>query len=250
VNKRILVTNDDGYDAHGIQVLVQALEDVGELYVVAPATQQSASSHSLTLRAEIRTERVKDRHYKVHGTPTDSVLLGVNGLLDERPDLIVSGINHGPNMGEDVTYSGTVAAAIEGTMLGIPSLALSSLQRTITNAEEIGKIARVVVMSALELGVPDECLLNVNIPDPEVAPITGVKITKLGSRAYENILEERRGEDGEVSYLVGGDTPVWKEDHGTDIAAIRAGHVSITPLHLDLTHYKTIVEMERWRFPL
>jgi 5'-nucleotidase len=250
MQKRILVTNDDGYDAHGIQVLAQALEDLGEIHVVAPATQQSASSHSLTLRSEIRTERVRERHYKVHGTPTDSVLLGVSGILKEKPDLIVSGINHGPNMGEDVTYSGTVAAAIEGTILGIPSLALSSLQRTITSVEEIGKIARVVVKSALELGVPDECLLNVNIPNPDVAPITGVKITKLGSRAYENILEERRGENGEVTYTVGGDAPIWKQDEGTDIEAIRAGYVSITPLHLDLTHYKTIVEMERWRFPL
>lgn len=247
---RILITNDDGYDARGIQVLTRALEGLGEIFVIAPATQQSASSHSLTLRSPIASEKVKDRHYKIHGTPTDSVVLGVNGIMKRTPDLLVSGINHGPNMGEDVTYSGTVAAAIEGTILGVPSVAISSLQRSIDSIKEIGKIARVVVESALKLGVPAECLLNVNIPDPEVAPIEGVRITKLGSRAYENLLEEGVGEHGEATFTVGGDAPVWKDEEGTDIAAIRAGHVSVTPLHLDLTHYKSIVEMERWRFPL
>jgi 5'-nucleotidase len=250
MDKLILITNDDGYDARGIQVLAQALEGLGEIFVVAPANQQSASSHSLTLRSPIATEKVKERHYKIHGTPTDSVLLAVSGIMKRTPDLLVSGINHGPNMGEDVTYSGTVAAAIEGTILGVPSVAISSLQRSIDNVESIGKIARVVVESALNLGVPEDCLLNVNIPNPEIAPVEGVRITKLGSRAYENLLEEGVGEDGAVTFTVGGDAPVWKDEEGTDIAAIRSGYVSVTPLHLDLTHYKSIVEMERWRFPL
>jgi 5'-nucleotidase len=250
MSKVILITNDDGYDARGIQVLAQALEDLGEVWIVAPATEQSASAHSLTLRSPIEVEPVGERRFKIHGTPTDSVVLGINGILKRNPDLLVSGINHGPNMGEDVTYSGTVAAAIEGTILGVPSLAISSLQRGIESTPELQKIARVVVEKALDLGVPEDCLLNVNIPNPEVAPIEGFKITKLGSRAYENILEEGVGRDGQTAYTIGGDAPVWKDDDGTDIAAIRAGHVSITPLHLDLTHYKTIVEMERWRFPL
>jgi len=250
VKKLILITNDDGYDARGIQVLSAALEDLGEVYVSAPATEQSASSHSLTLRRAITLEKVRDRHYKVGGTPTDSVVVGVNSVLKRKPDLLVSGINHGPNMGEDVTYSGTVAAAFEGHILGVPSLAISSLQRSMKSEQVMGRIARAVVEAALNLGVPAGCLLNVNIPDPLISEIKGVRMTKLGSRSYENILAEGRGENGEPTFTIGGDAPVWKEDDGTDIGAVRLGYVSVTPLHLDLTHYKAIVEMERWRFPL
>jgi len=248
--KVILISNDDGYDATGIRILWEALEPIGEVYVIAPSEEQSASSHSLTLRAKIRSEKVRDRHYRVSGTPTDCVLLGCSRLVGRRPDLIVSGINHGPNMGEDVTYSGTVAAAIEGTILGVPSLAISSLQRSIESTKEIGRIARTVVESALRLGVPEDCLLNVNIPDPRVAPIEGIRITKLGSRHYENLLTEEQDEDGSIYYTVGGEEPVWKADDGSDISAVRKGYVSVTPLHLDLTHYKAVVEMEQWRFSL
>jgi 5'-nucleotidase len=250
MDRIILITNDDGYDASGLQTLIRALRGLGLIYVVAPASEQSASSHSLTLRQRIRVLKVSDRHYKVHGTPTDSVLLGVSGILKRRPDLLVSGINHGPNMGEDVSYSGTVAAAFEGMILGVPSLAISSLQRSVKSEDVIGKIARVVVESALELGVPESCLLNINIPNPDISPIKGVRITKLGSRAYDNLLHKDIGEAGEVSYTIGGDDPIWKEDDGTDIAAVRNGYVSVTPLHLDLTDYKAVVEMEKWRFPL
>ena len=250
MGKTLLITNDDGYDARGIQILARALEGLGDIFVVAPAAEQSASSHSLTLRKRLTTERVADRRFKVHGTPTDSVLVGVNAILRGKPDLLVSGINHGPNMGEDVTYSGTVSAAFEGTILGVPSLAISSLQRTVQDEKVIGRIARVVVESALELGVPRGCLLNVNIPNPDVAPIKGVRITKLGSRAYDNLLREEQDEHGRTSYTIGGDDPVWKDDDGTDIESVRSGFVSVTPLHLDLTHYKAVVEMERWRFAL
>jgi 5'-nucleotidase len=247
MSRVILVTNDDGYDAAGIQILWSALEGLGELFVVAPEKEQSASSHSLTVRQPIVTRSVKKNHFKVAGTPTDCVLLGIQGMLPRSPDLIVSGINHGPNMGEDVTYSGTVAAAIEGTLLGVPSIALSSLQRSNEDAETIGRTARFVVETAIRLGIPRECLLNVNIPDPDISPIKGVRVTKLGSRAYDNLISEDRTPQGEVHYTVGGKDPVWKADEGTDIAAVRSGHVSITPLHLDLTHYKAIVEMDQWR---
>lgn len=248
--KTILITNDDGYDARGIQLLVRALHGLGEIYVVAPASEQSASSHSLSLRKNLITEQVSERHYKVHGTPTDSVLVGVNAIVPGKPDLLVSGINHGPNMGEDVTYSGTVSAAFEGTILGVPSLAMSSLQRTVEDEKVLGRIARVVVEAALELGLPEAGLLNVNIPNPAISPIKGVRITKLGSRAYDNLLREEKDENGHKYYRIGGDDPVWKDDDGTDIAAVRSGFVSVTPLHLDLTHYKAVVEMERWRFEL
>jgi 5'-nucleotidase len=248
--KTLLLTNDDGYHADGLQLLCGALDGLGDLHVIAPAEEQSASSHSLTLRKRIATNKVKRQHYTVSGTPTDAVLLGVESILKGKPDLIVSGINHGPNMGEDVSYSGTVAAAIEGTMLGVPSLAISSLQRTVESTEVLARIARVVVESALELGVPKDCLLNVNIPDPDISPIKGVRITKLGSRAYDNLIHEEKGEDGEIAYTIGGRDPTWKDDDGSDISAVRLGFVSVTPLHLDLTNYKAVVEMERWRFNL
>jgi 5'-nucleotidase len=250
MSRVLLLTNDDGYDARGLQALIRALEPLGEIHVVAPASEQSASGHSLTLRRRIASEKIRDRHYKVHGTPTDSVLLGVSAILGRKPDLLISGINHGPNMGEDVTYSGTVAAAFEGTILGVPSLAISSLQRTVESDAVIGRIARVVVEAALNLGIPTGCLLNVNIPNPDISPVKGVRITKLGSRAYDNLLQIHTSEDGETEYTIGGQDPVWKSDDGTDISAVRMGYVSVTPLHLDLTHYKSVVEMERWRFPL
>jgi len=250
LSKVILLSNDDGYDARGIQLLLEALDGLGQVVVAAPDSEQSASSHSLTLRKRIATEEVKPGHYKIAGTPTDSVLLAVTALVDRKPDLLVSGINHGPNMGEDVTYSGTVAAAIEGTILGIPSVAISCVQRTLESEAEIAVIARTVVKAALEIGVPQGSLLNVNIPNPEVAPIKGVRITKLGTRHYENLLTKDVDESGTVGYMVGGDAPTWKDEPGTDIAAVRNGYVSITPLHLDTTDYKAIVEMEQWRFQL
>jgi len=246
----LLLTNDDGYEAAGLQLLIEALEGLGEIYVAAPLNEQSASSHSLSLRKKISCERVSDRHYKVGGTPTDSVLLGVHAIMQCKPSIIVSGINHGPNMGEDVTYSGTVAAAREGAMLGVPSVALSCLQRTISSRKELAHVARVVVEKALQLGMPKGTLLNVNIPNPDVAPIQGVKMTKLGSREYDNLLDVEEGEDGMKWYQIGGSEPVWRDDDGSDIASVRMGYVSVTPLHLDPTDYKAIVDMERWRFDL
>jgi 5'-nucleotidase len=249
MGKHILICNDDGFDARGIQVLERALSTLGEVTVVAPDAEQSASSHSLTVRRPIDVKRIDDRHFRVVGTPTDAVVLALQVLLDRKPDLIVSGINHGPNMGEDVTYSGTVAAASEGTILGVPSIAVSALQRTLANEEVNGRIARIVAERALAEGLPKDILLNVNIPNPDVAPIKGLRITKLGSRHYENFIEPGRG-PLQTSYTIGGREPVWRDDDGSDISAVRLGYVSVTPLHLDLTHYKAIVEMERWRFEL
>ena len=249
MSKRILISNDDGFDARGIQVLERALRPLGDVFVVAPDSEQSASSHSLTVRRPIEVKRVDGRHYRVGGTPTDCVVLALQVILDRPPDLVVGGINHGPNMGEDVTYSGTVAVAFEGTILGVPSLAFSSLQRDVADEETTGEIARRVTAYALEHGLPDGCLLNVNIPDPRVSKLKGLRITKLGSRHYENFIEPGRG-PLQSHYTIGGQTPVWRDDDGSDIAAVRLGYVSLTPLNLDLTHYRAIVDMERWRFEL
>lgn len=247
--KHILICNDDGFDARGIQVLERALRPLGEITVVAPDAEQSASSHSLTVRRPIDVKKVDERHFRVVGTPTDAIVLALQVLLNREPDLIVSGINHGPNMGEDVQYSGTVAAASEGTILGIPSIAVSALQRTVANEEINGRFARTVAERALEEGIPERVLLNVNIPNPDIAPVKGLRITKLGSRHYENFIEPGRG-PLQSSYTIGGREPVWRQDDGSDIAAVRMGYVSVTPLHLDPTDYKAIVELERWRFEL
>lgn len=249
MSRRILISNDDGFDARGIQVLERALRPLGDIIVVAPDTEQSASSHSLTVRRPIRVKQVDDTHYRVSGTPTDCVVLALQVILDRPPDLVVGGINHGPNMGEDVTYSGTVAVAFEGTILGAPSIAFSSLQRNVADEEVIGPVARRVTEYALEHGFPKGCLLNVNIPDPRVGKIHGLQITKLGSRHYENFIEPGRGPLQE-EYTIGGQAPVWKEEEGTDFAAVRTGFVSLTPLHLDLTDYRTMVDMEHWKVEL
>jgi len=244
----ILISNDDGIDSVGIKVLEEALSPLGRIVVVAPDNEQSGSSHSLTLRSPIATTTIDENHYRVCGTPTDCVLLATQVILDRAPDIIVSGINHGPNMGEDVTYSGTVAAAFEGTILGIQSVAVSALQRSVADASTNGHYARTVVEMVLRTGLPRYTVLNVNIPDPEVAPVEGIKITNLGSRHYENFIDKGQSQDGRVSYTIGGSDPVWTGDEGTDISAVRAGYVSITPLNLDMTDYKALVELERWRF--
>lgn len=249
MKKRILISNDDGIDARGIGVLERALLPLGEVTVVAPDAEQSASSHSLTVRRPIEVRRIDERHFRVCGTPTDCVALALQVLMDPPPDLVVGGINHGPNMGEDVTYSGTVAVAFEGTILGVPSIAISALQRDVANAEVNGNVARMVVERALSHGIPHDSLLNVNIPNPDVAPIKGLRVTKLGSRHYDNFIEPGRG-PLRSQYTIGGQDPVWREDDGSDIGAVRTGYVSITPLNLDLTHYRAIVEMDRWRFEL
>ncbi len=247
--KHILICNDDGFDARGIQVLERALKPLGEITIVAPDAEQSASSHSLTVRRPIDVKKVDERHFRIVGTPTDAIVLALQVLLDREPDLIVSGINHGPNMGEDVQYSGTVAAASEGTILGVPSMAVSALQRTVANEEVNGRVARKVAELVLEEGIPERVLLNVNIPNPDIAPVKGLRITKLGSRHYENFIEPGRG-PLQSSYTIGGREPVWRDDDGSDIAAVRLGYVSVTPLHLDPTDYKAMVELERWRFEL
>jgi 5'-nucleotidase len=248
VEKLILISNDDGIDSVGIRVLEDALRPLGRVVVVAPDSEQSGSSHSLTLRSPIETSAVDENHFRVRGTPTDCVLLATQVILDRSPDILVSGINHGPNMGEDVTYSGTVAAAFEGTILGIQSVAISALQQSVADSETHGRYARLVVEKVLETKLPRNTLLNVNIPNPEVAPIKGIRFTNLGSRHYENFIETEPTDGGEVRYTIGGSDPVWKGDESTDISAVRGGYVSITPLNLDMTDYKAIVEMERWRF--
>ncbi len=232
---RILVTNDDGIFSEGLKLLVEALSEVAEVWVVAPDREQSATGHSLTLSRPLRMQKVRERWYAVDGTPTDCVNLGVLSVLaDSPPDLVCSGINFGLNLGDDVTYSGTVSATFEGSLLGIPSIAFS---------QEIGEgfsfaaaaafarqLARVVLASA----VPADLPLNVNVP---LGAIRGVDLTRLGRRTYKQSVVEKVDPRGRKYYWIAG-TPRWQQDTGTDHAAISAGRISITPLHLDLTAYR------------
>ncbi len=236
----ILVSNDDGVFATGINVLKRFLSQIAEVWVVAPDREKSASSHSLTLHRPLKVKEIEERVFAVDGTPTDAVIIGVNKLLPKKPDLVVSGINEGPNLGDDITYSGTVAAAMEGTILGIPSIAVSLAVGQYKNFEVAAKVAVKVVEWVNKHGLPQETLLNVNVPDiKEYQKIKGIKWTRQGKRTYTDYIYELRDPRGNVYYWIGG-FPVDEEENytganETDIAAVKSGYVSITPIKLELT---------------
>lgn len=233
---RILVTNDDGIFSEGIKLLAEALAEVGEVTVVAPDREQSAMGHALTLSRPLRMQKVGEGRFAVDGTPTDCVNLGVLSLFkDSPPDLVASGINFGPNLGDDVTYSGTVSAGFEGTLLGIPSIAFSqevaegfSFRPAAAFARELFRI----LIEEREM-LPKDLLLNVNIP---AGPIQGVSLTRLGRRVYKQSVIEKLDPRGRKYYWIHG-TPQWEKASGTDFEAMSAGRISVTPLHLDLTYY-------------
>lgn len=232
----ILVTNDDGVYSEGIKLLAKALADLGEVVVVAPAQEQSASGHSLTLHRPLRVRKLEDGWFAVDGTPTDCVNLAVLWMLrDRKPDLVVSGINFGLNMGDDVTYSGTVSATFEGTLLGIRSVAFSQEVAENFSFEPAAAFARDLIGSILETpNLPPDLLLNVNLP---AGAIQGVSLTRLGRRIYQQSVVEKEDPRGRKYYWIAG-TPEWSPEEGTDHEAVSTGRVSITPLHLDLTDYR------------
>jgi len=239
----LLVTYDDGIHAAGLAALAAALAPLGEVYVVAPDREQSAVGHALTLHRPLRVDRVAERRFAVNGTPSDCVNLGVLGLLPEPPVLVVSGINHGSNLGDDVTYSGTVSAAMEGTLLGVPSMAVSLLDGETGGFENAGRIAELVAARTLVEGLPAKTLLNVNVPRGEVR---GVRMTRLGHRVYREKVVQEVDPRGRPYYWIGAGPPEWREDEASDIAAVHAGWVSVTPLHLDLTHFGALGRMSEW----
>ncbi len=242
----VLVTNDDGVHAAALRPLREALRPLGRVVIVAPDRDQSATSHSLTLHRPFRITRHETDVYSVDGTPTDCVVTAFYGLLDERPSMVVSGINHGPNMGEDVFYSGTVAAAIEGTLQGAPSIAASLVTRQLTDFEEpaefVGRLARPVA----QRGLPWRRLLNVNLPFRPRAEIAGVQVTRLGSRTYQDTLIRKVDPRGRDYYWIGGEDPVWEPREGTDYHAVHAGFISVTPMHLDLSDTGGLDGMKDW----
>ena len=239
---RILVTNDDGIYSEGIRKLADALRDVGEVFVVAPDREQSAASHALTLNRPLRLLQLEENEWIVDGTPTDCVNLAVLSILkNRRPDIVVSGINFGPNLGDDVTYSGTISAAFEGALLHIPSIAFSQLvgehfsfDRSAAFAAEL---TRIYAKQKQDPGV----ILNVNFPSSEYQ---GVRVTKLGKRIYSEGVIERLDPRGRKYYWIGGEQPSWFPGENTDFEAVKNGFVSITPLHLDLTHHESIPRLQ------
>lgn len=253
---RFLVSNDDGILAHGLDVLVRAAQPLGEVSVVAPDREQSATSHSLTVHHPLRATKRGERRWQVDGTPTDCVMLAVEALLPERPDFVLSGVNHGQNLGEDTLYSGTVAAAMEGLSLGIPSIAFSfagGAQRADTAHldAQMDVITRIIAHITSLPAFPPDTLFNVNLPPVSGAALKGTKLTRLGRRVFSESLQAAKDPWGKPVYWIGGGSANWQGSApDSDFQAIRDGFVSITPLHLDLTHFDALDRADSWWKPL
>jgi 5'-nucleotidase len=231
----------------GLLALKKELSQLGQVWVVAPDREQSATSHSLTLQHPLRINKMGNRFYGVDGTPTDAVMLGVHAILKRKPDILISGINHGPNMGDDVSYSGTVAAAMEGTILNIPSIAVSNVNWNARHFGGAAKFVRKLAKFVLKNGLPKYTFLNVNVPDKN-SVVRKFKITRLGKRVYSDVVIEKIDPRGRNYYWIGEQTPIWeKKADDTDFAAIQKGFVSITPLHLDMTDYGALERVKRWK---
>ena len=236
----ILVTNDDGIMAPGLAALAKALAGLGRVVVVAPERDNSAASHSLTMRRPLLVREEGPDRFAIDGTPADCVIVGVGKLLKSRPALLVSGINPGPNLGDDISYSGTVSAAIEGTMVGIPSLAVSLAGEPGVGYELAAAHAARLARLVLEQGLPPDTLLNINVPTRPGAEIKGVRFTRQGRRKYDGAIQETADPWRRKHYWIGGGTPVLDEGADTDVQAVVAGWVSVTPLHLDRTNYEAL----------
>jgi 5'-nucleotidase len=244
---RILVTNDDGYLALGIRVLAEAARTLGEVHVVAPDREQSATSHSLTLHHPLRVRQTDGGVQVVDGTPTDCVVLALGELLAERPDFVLSGVNHGANLGDDVLYSGTVAAAMEATILGIPAVAVSytgSEPQRIADWSDV--LSRLLKQLLTRDDFPAETLFNVNLPGIAPTEMKGILVTTLGRRAYVGSLTRALDPNGREYYWIGGGESKWWGGPDVDFRAVHSGYISVTPLHLDLTNYGLLEDIRKW----
>ena len=243
----ILVSNDDGIHSEGLRLLGESLRSLGEVFIVAPDRERSAVGHSLTLDMPLRVKQVGDHLFAVNGTPTDCIALGVLGILKSKPDLVVSGINIGQNLGDDITYSGTVSAAMEAALLRIPSFAVSLVANGDYRFEAAAQFSRHLAQIIMKRPLPPDTLLNVNVPNLSPSDIKGVAITSLGRRHYsETVIVEKTDPRGQAYYWIGGGDYKWEYKEGTDIEAINKNMISVTPLHLDLTDYKLAEKMKRW----
>lgn len=242
----ILVTNDDGIHSAGLTILAKALGRLGEVWVVAPDRERTAVAHAVTLHKPLRVHEMTKRVYAINGTPVDCVNLALLNILPRRPHLLVSGINKGVNLGDDVLYSGTVSAAVEGTILGVPSMAVSQEGREqfhfVTGAYYARRVARLIV----QRGLPDETLINLNVPDRVVGSITGVRVTCLSRRRFDNPIIQKVDPHGKTYYWIAGTRVSWSRSKDADHEAIEEGAVSLTPLHLDSTHYEVLDQLRSW----
>jgi 5'-nucleotidase len=244
---RILVSNDDGFQSEGIKALVAAMEGLGEVWVVAPEAEQSATSHAISIHRPLRLREVRPRWYAVDGTPTDCSWLGIHQVLRERrPALVVSGINHGPNLADDVTYSGTLAAAMEASIIGVPAIAFSLAGRGEFDFAPAARFAHALVAAALSSELPAHLLLNVNVP-PGVEP-DGYVVTRLGKHSYGSEVVEKKDPRGRPYYWIGGNEYQHEDIPGSDCnVVLRDQRVSVTPLMLDLTDEKSRPRVASWR---
>jgi 5'-nucleotidase len=244
---RILISNDDGIGAPGLRVLADTLAALGEVTVVAPDRERSAAGHSITLTRPLRASRLDRNWYSVDGTPTDCIALALRGFLPEPPELVVAGINEGTNLGDDVTYSGTVAAAAEATLCGCSAFAVSlAVEGEARHWGTAAQYAVIVARAIASHGLPAGTLLNVNVPNLALERIRGVAVTRQGRRTYSETIVQKVDPRGKTYYWIGGEPPRWEQEGGTDYDAVRAGAVSVTPLHLDLTNYAVLDTLQTW----
>ena len=242
-----MITNDDGVFSEGLRALADTMKALGEVYVVAPDRERSAAAHSLTLHRPLRVEEVAPRVYAADGTPVDCVNLAVYGILKGRPDLVISGINNGPNLGEDLVYSGTVSAAFEAAFLGIPAFAVSLAAREDFRYQAAANFALKVAAHIMQVGLPKDTFLNINVPNVEEDEIRSYKITQQGKRVFEDAVVEKVDPRGKKYYWIGGGDQGFQEIAGTDFHAVANRNISITPLCVDLTNRAAVQELEGWR---
>ncbi|MEK0430243.1 MAG: 5-nucleotidase SurE [Gemmatimonadota bacterium] len=252
---RLLCSNDDGILARGLEVLERAARPLGEVWVVAPDREQSATSHALTLHHPLRPVQLGERRWQIDGTPTDCVMVAIEALMPDRPDFVLSGINHGPNMGEDVLYSGTVAAAMEGLALGVPSIAVSFAGRVLRGddqllEDQVEVLGRLLAHLTSLPTFPADTLLNVNLPRVPADEVKGVRLTRLGRRVFSDSLTRMKDPWGRDILWIGGGSVAWSGSEDADFMAVRDGYISVTPLHLDLTAKDRLEDVERWWRPL
>lgn len=243
---RILVTNDDGIQSPGITALAHALEAIGEVWVVAPDRERTAVAHAVTLHKPLRVHQVAPRTYAVNGTPVDCVNLALLKVMPKPPALVVSGINKGVNLGDDVMYSGTVSAAMEGTILGVPSVAVSQEGRDQFRFDVGATYAMRVARLVLSQGLPEETLLNVNIPNRPRHGIKGVRVTCLSRRRFHNPVIEKLDPHGRKYYWIAGERISWSRSKDADHEAVEEGYVSMTPIRLDITHHGVLDHFRPW----
>jgi 5'-nucleotidase len=244
---RILLTNDDGIHSSGLAKLATAMEAMGDVYVIAPASEMSGAAHSLTLARPLRIRQLDRRHWTIDGTPTDCVTLALNKILlpDELPDICVSGINHGGNLGDDATYSGTVAGALEATILGVPGLAFSLVTREQFDFTHAARFAVSAVQKVLSEGLPEGTLLNINIPPGE---IRGVRVTRQGVKNARPVITEHIDPRGKPYFWIGEEYFRTNSADGTDYNAIEQGLVSVTPLKSDMTDHQALATIDSWNY--